>query len=349
MIKKRVLLVLVAVLWLWPVFDTLHAKERRGVVTMMVDLKAPAEARTVRLWVPYPLSDENQEITRIGVTGNYSSAQVYREGRFGNTMLFVEWNEPSPSRTLTYKFDVTRKERITKDFTTTRELPLSQREIAKFLTLDDYNPSAQQKVKDLAARITKGKSTVLAKAKAVYGWIVENMHRDANVKGCGFGEVDKLVETLGGKCADIHSVFVALARASGVPAREIYGLRMPAGSSGDATKAQHCWAEFYLPGYGWVVADPADVAKAILEKNLTLAQAQPYREYFFGAVDESRIAYGTGRNIVLNPAQANAPLTYFMYPYAEADGKMLNEDLYGFNLGYTITFSEEQATASTPR
>jgi hypothetical protein len=91
------------------------------------------------------------------------------------------------------------------------------------------------------------------------------------------------------------------------------------------------------------------VAKAILEKNLTLAQAQPYREYFFGAVDESRIAYGTGRNIVLSPAQAGAPLAYLMYPYAEADGKMLNEDLYGFNLGYTITFREQPVTVSMPR
>jgi transglutaminase-like putative cysteine protease len=348
MTKKWVISVLVAVLWLWPVFDTLQAKERRGVVTVTVDLKAPAEARSVKLWVPYPLSDENQEITRIGLTGNYSGAQVYREGRFGNTMLFVEWNEPSPSRTLTYKFDVMRKERITKNFIS-RELPVPQAEMANFLTLKDYDASAERKVKELAGKITRDKKTVLAKAHAVYDWIVENMHRDANVKGCGFGEVDKLLEKLGGKCADIHSVFVALARASGVPAREIYGLRMPAGNSGDATRGQHCWAEFYLPGHGWVVVDPADVAKAILEKNLTRAQAQPYREYFFGAVDESRIAYGTGKNIVLSPAQAGAPLTYFMYPYAEADGKMLNEDLYGFNLGYTITFSEQQAIASMPR
>ena len=29
-----------------------------------------------------------------------------------------------------------------------------------------------------------------------------------------------------------------------------------------------------------------------------------------------------------------------MYPYAEADGKALNEDLYGFNIGYTIGFRQ---------
>ena len=40
------------------------------------------------------------------------------------------------------------------------------------------------------------------------------------------------------------------------------------------------------------------------------------------------------------PAPVGAPLNYFMYPYAEADGKPLNEDLFGFNLGYKITFRE---------
>jgi hypothetical protein len=88
------------------------------------------------------------------------------------------------------------------------------------------------------------------------------------------------------------------------------------------------------------VVDPADVRKAILEKKISLEQAKPLREYYFGAVDESRIAVVTGRDLVLNPPQAGEPLNYFMYPYAEADGKALNEDPYGFNLGYSIRFRE---------
>ena len=131
-----------------------------------------------------------------------------------------------------------------------------------------------------------------------------------------------------------------LARAEGIPAREVFGIRMPKGKEGEITKSQHCWAEFYSPGYGWVVVDPADVRKAILEKKITLQEAQPLREYYFGAVDENRVAFGTGRDLRLNPPQQGKPLNYFMYPYAEADGKPLNEDLYGFNLGYTIAFRE---------
>jgi transglutaminase-like putative cysteine protease len=33
-----------------------------------------------------------------------------------------------------------------------------------------------------------------------------------------------------------------------------------------STKAQHCRAEVYIGGYGWVPVDPADVRKVVLEE-----------------------------------------------------------------------------------
>ena len=42
---------------------------------------------------------------------------------------------------------------------------------------------------------------------------------------------------------------------------------------------------------------------------------------------------------MLNPPQRGEPLNYFMYPYAEADGEAL-DDLFGFDLGYTLSFKE---------
>jgi len=314
------------------------AKERRAEVTYSVELKAPADAKHVRLWLPYPMSDENQEITEVVVTGNSTSSGVYKEGTFGNSSLYAEWKDTKGPRTLTYSFKVLRRERVTKDIPAS-ELPFSKTEFRKELATTRL-ADLKGPEKALAEKATAGKKTNQDKAFAIYDWIVENMFRDPNTKGCGIGDVDTLVRTLGGKCGDIHSVYVALARASGVPAREVWGIRIPSGKGGDMTKAQHCWAEWYSPGYGWVVVDPADVRKAILEKKITLEQAKPLREYYFGAVDESRIAFGTGRDLVLNPPQSGEPLNYFMYPYAEADGKPLNEDLYGFNLGYKITFRE---------
>ena len=119
-------------------------------------------------------------------------------------------------------------------------------------------------VKETADENTKGKDTYLDKARAIYDWIIANMNRDESVKGCGQGDVCALLDTKGGKCTDINSVFVGLCRASGIPAREMFGVRI---NDTDITKNQHCWAEFYLPGFGWVAADPADVMKAVLKNS----------------------------------------------------------------------------------
>jgi transglutaminase-like putative cysteine protease len=311
---------------------------RRAEVRLDVKLSAPAGAQRVRLWVPYPVSDGNQDITDVRVGGNPSSTAVYREGKGGNGILYAEWNGPSQERILSYSFRAVRREQSTPPGPE-RDGSLSGGEFVRWLAPTSRD-SAAGAAKELAERITKGKGTNLSRARAIYDWTVENLRRDPDVKGCGAGEVDPLLSKLGGKCADIHSVFVALCRGAGIPARELFGIRIPKGAEGTMTKAQHCWAEFHQPGTGWIVVDPADVRKAILERKISLEEAIPLREYYFGAVDESRIAFGTGRDLFLNPPQEGAPLNYFMYPYAEADGKALGEDLYGFDLGWAITFRE---------
>lgn len=72
------------------------AKERRAEVTYSVDLKASADAKHVRLWLPYPMSDENQEITDVVVTGNPTSSGVYKEGAFGKRR--APWPHPDRGR-----------------------------------------------------------------------------------------------------------------------------------------------------------------------------------------------------------------------------------------------------------
>ncbi|MBI4443324.1 MAG: transglutaminase family protein [Acidobacteria bacterium] len=312
-------------------------KERRVEVILQLRLQAPEQSRKVRVWIPYAVSDENQVIEDVRITGNHFRQGVYREDRFGNAILYAEWNQPQKERSLTYTFRAKRKEVRKKDFPSD-ELPLDRNQWRQFLLPTSLGPTTGR-VKERAEEIVRDRRTVLAKARAIYDWIVDNMYRDPDVKGCGFGDVERMLGKLGGKCGDLHSVFVSLAKSAGIPAREVFGIRILEGKAGDMTKAQHCWAEFFLPGYGWVPVDPSDVQKIMLDNRLDLGQAKPYRDYYFGAVDESRIAYGMGRDLLLNPPQQDGKLNYFMYPYAEADGKAL-DDLFGFDLGYTISFRE---------
>src|SRR5260221_7839627 len=132
-------------------------------------------------------------------------------------------------------------------------------------------------VRATATEITKGSNTDVEKARAIYEWIVENTSRNPKTRGCGLGDIRFMLETkdFGGKCADLNALYVGLARAAGLPARDVYGIRVAKSemgykslgtSSENITKAQHCRAEVYLTGHGWVPVDPADVRKVVLEE-----------------------------------------------------------------------------------
>src|SRR5690606_25262848 len=104
---------------------------------------------------------------------------------------------------------------------------LSDADRGLFLEATDLMPT-DGIVKETADKIVAGAESDLAKARAIYEWIVENCHRDGSVKGCGTGDVASMLHSgnLGGKCADLNSLYVALARASGLPARDVYGIRV---------------------------------------------------------------------------------------------------------------------------
>jgi transglutaminase-like putative cysteine protease len=195
-----------------------------------------------------------------------------------------------------------------------------------------------------ATTVTKGATDDLAKARAIYEWIVEQTQRNPKTRGCGTGDVGSMLETgdLTGKCADINALFVALARAVELPAREVYGIRVAdsrfgyrsLGRSGEITKAQHCRAEVFLSGFGCVPVDPADVRKVVLEerpglwlRDETVAEV---RRKLFGSWEMNWLAYNVAHDVAL-PASSGAPIPFLMYPQAETpEGRLDCLDPDGF-------------------
>lgn len=336
--KRFFVLMVTLVVLAWAA--TALAKSRAGVVTLEVDISANEAGKDARLWIPYPVSDRNQTVGDIKVYGDYAASGVYTDKTYGTSILYAEWPKEAKSRKLTFSFAVERQE------VSQRNLPASEpkwnsADYAEYLKSSSLGP-IDGDVKKLADRITKDNKTVLEKAKAIYDWTCENMHRDPNTKGCGKGDVCALLQNPGGKCTDISSVFIALCRAAGVPAREVFSVRLGKKPEEDITTWQHCWAEFFLPGYGWVSADPADVRKAMLVEKLELndPKTKEYREYFWGGIDPYRVVIASGRDMILNPPQAGTPLNTFGYLYAEIGGKPLDfYDPKGF--AYKIMFREK--------
>jgi len=310
--------------------------EKQGRMTFDIIIRTNQTAEIVRLWVPYIVSNENQKIENVTITGNYDYCGIYREGVNGNMILYAQWEEPIEFPHLNYSFDILRTEIFFKNFPDEEgEIPI---EMQKYLQPTSLAPNSGI-VKEVADELTKGKKTILSKATAIYDYLVEHGERDPNLNFCGDGDVCKLLVSLRGKCVDFSSVFVALSRTSGVPAKEILGTRIS--KDGDITGAYHCRAEFYLPNYGWVPVDPSDVAKLMLNENLDINDSKVVeaRNYYFGAQTETYVDFSTGRDVVLNPEQDEGPLNYFMYPYAEVNGVALDFISQEY-LKYIVTFKE---------
>lgn len=329
------LILLALLLFATPALATTAA----GTLTANFDLSAQAAGQEVRLWLPYPVSDADQAISNVRIGGDYAEAGVYTDRTYGTPMFYARWAADAKSRVLTFSFDVVRNEVQVRDLSTP-ETPWDPSDYARFLAPTMLGPTDGQ-IKKIADEITKGETTVLGKTFAVYNWIVENMYRDPETRGCGSGDVCALLLRPGGKCADISSVFIALARAAGVPCREVFGIRLGKAPVVDVSTWQHCWAEFYLPGTGWVPVDPADVRKAMLVQKLGLKDPKvaELRSYFWGGIDPYRVRLSEGRDLLLAPPQAGAPLNYLMYPYAEVGGQVIDW-LDPATFKYSITYRQ---------
>jgi hypothetical protein len=246
----------------------------------------------------------------------------------------------------------------TRDYTVDLSKPgtaprASPSELAHFLRSTALMPT-DGIVKKTALEATQGATTDVEKAKAIYEWIVGNTFRNPRTRGCGVGDVRYMLESkdLSGKCADLNALYVALARASGLPARDVYGIRVAkselgyqslGASTANVTKAQHCRAEVYLEDRGWIPVDPADVRKVVLEeppgnRPLEDDMVKKARARLFGSWEMNWMAFNFGHDVEL-PGSTGAALPFLMYPQAEtAEGRL--DCLDAANFRYEITSKE---------
>ena len=335
-------------------YDPRPAGWRTFEITTRVEILKPTGVS--RVWVPVPsVESDYQKVLGNTWSGN-GSARIMSDGKYGAAMVVSEWSESQKAPVL---------EVVSAFSTQNRAIDFAKRDpkikidpaTAKFSVAPTELIPTDGIVRKTAYEITRGKNTDLHKARAIYDWIVDNTQRNPKTRGCGVGDIKSMLETgdLSGKCADLNALYVGLARAVNIPARDVYGLRVARSEFGyrslgvgspNVTRAQHCRAEVFLTGYGWVPIDPADVRKVVLEEKpqpTTLADplVPPVREKLFGAWEMNWVAYNEAHDVKL-PGSSGPAVGFLMYPQAETGRERL-DSLDPDNFKYTITAREIKA------
>jgi transglutaminase-like putative cysteine protease len=270
----------------------------------------PANSKRIEIWLPYPQSDDNQKVLK-GKVSSPAPSKILTDPQYGNKIVHIDVRNPEVTDIpVTMVFTVRRSEYVHNSFSeVTNGAPASEGNLDRWLQPDRLVP-LDKRIQELSTTVVAGKTTDLDKARAIYDYVIANMTYDKTPTGCCNGDIIWACDAKRGNCSDFHSLFIGLARAAGIPAKFEMGLPVavdkPAGDIG----GYHCWAEFYLKGYGWVPIDASEAWKDPAKK-----------DFFFGALDANRVQLSVGRDLTLATPQTGPPLNYFIYPYVELDGK----------------------------
>ncbi len=268
----------------------------------------PADARVLNVWIPLPTSRSAQVIEDLKIDSPYNW-QRFREREFGDEYIFATVPAPQTGELVVrVNFRGTRKAVSTER---PANMTPSKKELRRALRADRM-VTLSPRVRQLADEITRGKTTTIEQAQAIYRYVMTTIKYDKTIPGWGNGDTERACDIKAGNCTDFHSLFMSLARAKSIPARFVIGFPLPKTSEGKAP-GYHCWAEFYVAGKGWVPVDASDASKT---------NDPALRTFLFGNLAADRVEFTIGRDLVLQPPTAE-PLNFFIYPRAEASGKVV--------------------------
>jgi transglutaminase-like putative cysteine protease len=271
---------------------------------------APGDSKELRVWIPIPYEESSQAVSRVKMEGSLHW-KVLTDPEYQNRFVYIMLAGPALAKDLNLKATVhvqRFEQRAALDRRDDDQVPPTVT-TPRFLQPDRL-VSLDGEIPAISNREAGGIMLPLDKARKLYDYVISTMHSDGDDAETGRGDSTSTLKSAHGDSADISSLYIALARGSGIPARFEIGFAIPTDAREGVLANYHCWAQIYLQGIGWVPVDPADGARQ-LDK----------RDYYFGAADADRVKLTMGRDVRLSPPQKGAALNYFAYPYAELDGK----------------------------
>jgi hypothetical protein len=275
------------------------------------------------VYQPRPIDWDGQQDVTIE-TVSPASAKQGNDPVFGNGLYYWDVKNEMPgsgkSLQVKIKFSYTAYE-ITAKINPDDIQPYDkQSHLYKLYTRPEkFIESTDPQIVGIANQVAAGEENPYLLAQKFYNYVIATAHY--RLVGKGLLGAKALLTNNEGECGEFASLFIALSRAKGIPARPVVGYWAITG-----TDQTHVWAEFYLEGIGWVPADP------------TIGQQSASKKaYYFGNMDNQRVILEKGFNIPLVPAAPDnyvAPLMQgpYWWFWGDGDGNKMSIEVTDWNV-----------------
>jgi transglutaminase-like putative cysteine protease len=189
-------------------------------------------------------------------------------------------------------------------------------------------------LRELSRKIIGEEKNPCVKAKKCYDWIAEQIKYSYAIEYSTIRNISDYCRSKGyGDCGQEALLFITLCRMNGIPARWQSGWNLVPGG-----KTIHDWSEIYLAPYGWMPVDPyMGIYATRYVTTLTPEQKREIRDFYFGGLDQYRMAANSDHNQTLHPAKNSlrSDNVDFQRGELEAGGHNIYFDQYSWDLKWT--------------
>jgi hypothetical protein len=269
--------------------------------------------------VSIPDDEPNQKILDLNVKSAPGTWHIVHDVEHRARFLKVDVEEPKEaSMDFEVEFKVARKPVFVR-VNPASSGPLSEalkQAYAAELAIDAPHMEVTDKIRAIADEVCGKETNLATQASLLIDYVARSADhysysKDPNMPNCGVGDAAICLAQHGGCCTDMHSLFIALARARGIPARLAMGYRLQEKNVGKLIDPGYrCWVEFFIPNYGWISSD-------IVEAD-TPTGLGPLR--WKTGLTARRVWLNQGREFKLADDLAVGRVNHMSIAYAEIDG-----------------------------
>jgi hypothetical protein len=196
----------------------------------------------------FPYEDYNQEVQKF----DFEPLAKIED----NALLF-EWDNPKDKIAFGYSARI----KTSNDIIKIREkvkFPLVDlpEGLEKFTVPSQIIDSDSAEIIELASKLVEGEDDLYAVVHKLAEWTKGNVNYNLSTLTADVSQkASWVLEKRQGVCDELTSLFIAMLRSVGVPAKFISGVAYTNSPLFPENWGSHGWAEVYFPGFGWVPYD----------------------------------------------------------------------------------------------